>query len=311
MKAPTASNLLLLRFSLTLNFILILFDDSTAIREMGSGVGKKMKDERVPDFTMLVMGGSVRGPVEGTTSGYLIKPFSTNISTGFLAFEAGTLLHGIHLLQRSNHLPQSLPATQIHQHLIKGYLISHPISITPLGLRESLFNNVAWPDVVTMGGFYAYKDVREGEEVEIAGMNVTVYGVSHGGIESTCFLIRGVDGGAVLLCGDMGPDSVEGTTRNAAMWSMIAPLIVTRQLRSIMLECSYASTRRDGALYGHLTPRYVVEELRVLEGFVKRAGGEMKGVEVFVETLKRDLEERGEGLEVEFVFAMQGQRIDL
>jgi hypothetical protein len=51
-----------------------------------------------------------------------------------------------------------------------------------------------------------------------------------------------------------------------------APLVRRRLLKAIFLECSFVTSHPDELLFGHLTPKYVIEELQVLANFV--AGGE-------------------------------------
>ncbi|KAJ3099228.1 hypothetical protein HDU97_003337 [Phlyctochytrium planicorne] len=387
MKSHSSPNLVL-TLSLLLNFIFLLFilvsfyqqqlgeDERVAVvvgkepavalpvsrgGRVNTGEGKE-----AAEFSLFVMGSS-GGPVEATTSGYLLKAYQST-DNSLLAFEAGTLLHGISLLQRNQHLPSTPSALEIYQKWISGYLISHthldhtlallvnsqsalpnrrtPIYATPFtldGFRKGLFNNVTWPDVVTLAGVYAYRELGSRDGVKVDGMELEVkaFGVSHGvGMLSTCFLVSRVGGSAVLLCGDMGADSREGNRLNLEMWTRIAPLVAEGRLRAIMLECSFGSDRPDGLLFGHLTPRLVVEELGVLRRLVEVRREEMvglgitagksafEGLTVVVGHVKDDgvlgvreheevLRKEFEGFlpkdwdDVEFVFARQGMRIDV
>jgi 3',5'-cyclic-nucleotide phosphodiesterase len=45
------------------------------------------------------------------------------------------------------------------------------------------------------------------------------------------------------------------------LWSVIAPLVHANKLRAIFLEVSYPDERPDHLLFGHLTPRWLMEEL--------------------------------------------------
>ncbi len=111
-------------------------------------------------------------------------------------------------------------------------------------------------------------------------MSVTAFPLSHGGVESTAFLIES-DGDAVLCFGDTGPDAVEKGTRLRDVWTAVAERVRQKRLKAIVIESSYTSDRPDNLLFGHLTPRYVLEALRELD---KQAGGNaLKGLPVVVE----------------------------
>ena len=45
------------------------------------------------------------------------------------------------------------------------------------------------------------------------------------------------------------------------LWTVIAPLVQAKKLRAIFLEVSYPDERPDHLLFGHLTPRWLMEEL--------------------------------------------------
>lgn len=83
--------------------------------------------------------------------------------------------------------------------------------------------------------------------------------------DSSAYFIRDIaTGKEVLIFGDIEPDSVSFSPRNKRVWSEAAPKIVAGQLGAVFIECSYDDSRSDDTLFGHLTPRYVMEELQVL-----------------------------------------------
>jgi cAMP phosphodiesterase len=73
-----------------------------------------------------------------------------------------------------------------------------------------------------------------------------------------------------LFFGDVEPDSISGSNTTREVWRAAAPLIVQRKLNTIFLECSWTNDRKDSQLYGHLSPRHFVQELRALADEVVR-----------------------------------------
>ncbi len=134
---------------------------------------------------------------------------------------------------------------------------------------------------------------------------------------STAFLLES-DGDALLCFGDTGPDTVEKGTRLHDVWAAVADRAKQKHLKAIVIESSYTSDRPDNLLFGHLTPRWVLESLRELD---KLAGGNaLKGLPVVVSHIKysltreqpqkqmlQELEARND-LGVRFVIPEQGSR---
>ncbi|KAJ3321439.1 3',5'-cyclic-nucleotide phosphodiesterase pde1 [Blyttiomyces sp. JEL0837] len=233
------------------------------------------------------------------------------------------------------------------------------------------FNMILWPDMVGFGFYYGLETgdrvvvdfkSREGEMVEgLDGVQVLAVEVSHGvfsdgvAYNSTCFFVGRrlgnldakleSDGGVALLCGDMGPDTVELLPRNRNVWSQALNYLIPgphRRLQSIVMECSYPSSRNDSQLYGHLTPRHLIAELKTLESLLNErilslGGGvvdfpleglvvvvthfkeigkvdgntkEEDPVFVDIETIKRELDSLND-LGVEFVFAVAGEVVEV
>ncbi|KAH8815857.1 cAMP phosphodiesterases class-II-domain-containing protein [Xylogone sp. PMI_703] len=71
-------------------------------------------------------------------------------------------------------------------------------------------------------------------------------------------------GREVLIFGDVEPDSLSLLPRNRQVWREAAPKVVAGQLGGIFIECSYDDSRPDELLFGHLSPRFLIEELKVL-----------------------------------------------
>jgi 3',5'-cyclic-nucleotide phosphodiesterase len=191
-------------------------------------------------------------------------------------------------------------------------------------LVETYFNWQAWPNFTDRGKppqlkKFPLTDLAPGTATPLQGtrMSVTAYPLSHGGIESTAFVVES-DGDIVVYFGDTGPDPVEKTTRMRDVWAAIADRVKQRKLKAILIESSYTSDRSDAQLFGHLTPKWILQSLHELDGL---AGGKaLQGLPVVVTHIKyaltpeqpqarmqRELEAAND-LGVRFVIPQQGTR---
>ncbi|EPE10467.1 camp phosphodiesterase class-ii [Ophiostoma piceae UAMH 11346] len=97
------------------------------------------------------------------------------------------------------------------------------------------------------------------------GESVCVY-------DSSAYFIRDVKTAReVLMFGDVEPDSISLSPRNCLIWQEAAPKIAAGKLSAIFVECSYDDSQPLDRLYGHLTPRFVVEEMGSLAAEVAHA----------------------------------------
>jgi cAMP phosphodiesterase len=89
--------------------------------------------------------------------------------------------------------------------------------------------------------------------------------------DSSAYFIRDISTGIeVLIFGDVEPDSISLSPRNKQVWIEAAPKIISRTLTGILIECSYTDSQLADYLFGHLAPRYLIEELTVLADEIKR-----------------------------------------
>lgn len=89
--------------------------------------------------------------------------------------------------------------------------------------------------------------------------------------DSSAYFIRDmITGTEALIFGDVEPDSLSLSPRNMKVWTDAAPKIVSGRLRGIFIECSYDDSQTDDRLYGHMTPRFLIEELKALAREVER-----------------------------------------
>ncbi|KFY00971.1 hypothetical protein O988_03001 [Pseudogymnoascus sp. VKM F-3808] len=91
-------------------------------------------------------------------------------------------------------------------------------------------------------------------------------------VDSSAYFIRDIKTEReVLIFGDVEPDSISLSPRNNQVWTDAAPKIANGTLKAIFIECSYDDSRTDDTLFGHLAPRFLIEELIALAGHVDKA----------------------------------------
>ncbi|KAI1346943.1 cAMP phosphodiesterase class-II [Xylaria sp. FL0043] len=90
--------------------------------------------------------------------------------------------------------------------------------------------------------------------------------------DSSAYFIRdNATGREVLVFGDVEPDSMSLSPRNLGIWQEAAPRIANGNLTAIFIECSFDNSQTDDRLFGHLTPRYVIQEMQVLAATIEAA----------------------------------------
>ena len=310
-------------------------------------------------FDVVVLGGA-GGLTEDDLTSFLLFPAGGDAG---IALDAGTLHAGVRAALRAGAFAgfplrddgELTPEGQVLQTHVKAYLVSHahldhvaglilgstddtpkPILALPatLGvLRDHVFNWRLWPNFTSEGvppalSRYTLTPLQGGVPRAIPGTSfrVTAFPLSHGGSsESTAFLVES-GGQSILYLGDTGPDAVEGKGLLRALWTRVAPLVRAGTLHAIFLEASFPSDRPDEKLFGHLTPRWVNEELGVLASLV---GGDdpahaLRGLPVVITHVKPTLV-RGETPRarierelrdtnpsgVRFIVATQGEKLRL
>jgi cAMP phosphodiesterase len=231
------------------------------------------------------------GADESNLSAYAIAPSETK---NYVCLDAGTLHFGIQKAIDQKILTGD--ATAFLRKNIKGYLISHPHLDHVSGLilnapddsakfiygipgcltvlQEKYFSWKSWANFGNEGekptlNKYQYVTLVPGEEISLANtpMFVTPYLLSHVvPNESTAFLIRNNDS-YLLYLGDTGSDKIEKTTRLQELWRAIVPLIQTKKLKAIFIEVSFDNQQPENLLFGHLTPKLLMQELEVLSSF--------------------------------------------
>ena len=291
-------------------------------------------------FTVVPLG--VKGGLdESNLSSYMVAAKGTN---AYLCLDAGTLYSGIRKAVEIGTFPP--PASQVLRSTIKGYFISHPHLDHVAGLiinspddsskniyglaaclsvlKEKYFSWQSWANFADDGEKpllkkYHYVTLQPEQEIAVdrTPLYVRAWPLSHGKpYESTAFLVRS-DENYLLYLGDTGADTIEQSDRLHSLWLGISPLVKAGKLKAIFIETSFPNEQPDKLLFGHLTPRLLLQEMQTLE---KLAGtGSLKGLPVVIthqkptgnqeEMIRRQLE-TSNPLQVKLVFPEQGKRLD-
>jgi 3',5'-cyclic-nucleotide phosphodiesterase len=90
--------------------------------------------------------------------------------------------------------------------------------------------------------------------------------------DSSAYFIRDMTSGReILIFGDVEPDSISLSPRNQQIWQEAAPKIASGKLAAIFIECSYDDSQPVDRLFGHLAPRFIVQEMANLAEEVRFA----------------------------------------
>jgi len=296
-----------------------------------------------PSFTVIPLG--VKGGLdESNLSSYLVARTGT---TNYIALDDGTLYSGIRKAIERGVLPG--PGSMVLRRYITAYFISHPHLDHVAGLilnspddstkdiyglpfclevlQDKYFSWKSWANFGDEGEKpllkkYHYVPMVTGEEmpIEKTPLSVTAYPLSHGApYESTAFLVKSGDA-CLLYLGDTGADSVEHSDKLHLLWQVAGPLVRAGKLKAIFIEVSFPSEQSDKSLFGHLTPRWLMEEMKDLE---RMAGpGSLKGLPVIVThmkpgsdhgdqeaTIRQELTANNP-LQLQLIFPEQGQRLE-
>ena len=156
--------------------------------------------------------------------------------------------------------------------------------------------------------------------VERTSLSVTAYPLSHGTpYQSTAFLVKSGDA-CLLYLGDTGADSVEHSDKLHLLWQVAGPLVRAGKLRAIFIEVSFSSEQPDKSLFGHLTPHWLMEEMKDLEHLA--GPGSLKGLPVVIThikpgsdhgnqeaTIRQELTANN-SLQLRLIFPEQGQKLE-
>jgi cAMP phosphodiesterase len=278
------------------------------------------------------------GNDESNLSAYAVAVSGTD---AYVCLDAGTLYYGIERAVAAQLLSGTV--FEALRNNIRGYLISHPHldhvaglilnspddSPKPIyglpfcleGIQETYFNWKSWPNFGDRGtkplNKYRYTIVSGQEETPLEGtsMFVRAFPLSHAKPgQSTAFLIRHAEN-YLLYLGDTGADTIEGSDNLERLWHAISPLMTAGKVKAIFVEVSFANARPDQLLFGHLTPRLLMDEMKRLS---QLSGDELKQCPLVIthvkpntpsDEIKRELDQLNE-LGFKLIFAEQAKLLE-
>jgi 3',5'-cyclic-nucleotide phosphodiesterase len=265
-------------------------------------------------------------------------------TNAYICLDAGTLYSGIRKAVENGTFPP--PASLVLRSTIKGYFISHPHLDHVAGLiinspddsskniyglpaclsvlKDKYFSWQSWANFADDGEKpllkkYHYFTLQPEQEIaaDRTPLYVRAWPLSHGkSYESTAFLVRSGDS-YLLYLGDTGADTIEQSDRLHSLWTGISPLVRAGKLKAIFIETSFPNEQPDQLLFGHLTPKLLMQEMQTLENLA--GTGSLKGLPVVIthqkptgnqeEMILRELETNNP-LQIKLVFPEQAKRLE-
>ncbi|MEY4097273.1 MAG: hypothetical protein RL170_117, partial [Bacteroidota bacterium] len=258
-------------------------------------------------FTVIPLG--VKGGLdEANLSSYMV---AAKGSSNYICLDAGTINAG---LQKAvaNKLFTESSAEEVQKNKIKAYFISHAHLDHVAGLilnspndspkniygfssvieimKNNYFTAKSWANFGSEGdkpilNKYTYNYLTPNKEIEIPNteLHVTPYILSHvNPYESSAFLVRNQNS-YLLYLGDTGADEVEKSNQLSLLWKAVADKVMAHTLKAIFIEVSFDNAMPDKALYGHLTPRLLMQEMKVLN---KLSNGQLQKLPIYITHIK-------------------------
>jgi 3',5'-cyclic-nucleotide phosphodiesterase len=219
---------------------------------------------------------------ESNLSAYLVAARGSN---QFICLDAGTIYKGLELAAAKKLFKSTNPST-IQQEQINGYFISHAhldhtaglIMNSPNDNAKNLYGLASVLDVFKKNYFTWSAWANFGNEGEAPILKKYTYQTlaptKEIAIENTGLFVT-----PFVLC-HVKPYESE---QLAALWKTVAPLVMNKQLKGIFIEVSFDNSIPEKALFGHLTPNLLMEEMGKLN---QLSNGQLKNTPLYVTHIK-------------------------
>lgn len=258
-------------------------------------------------FTVIPLG--VKGGLdESNLSSYLVAAAN---STQFICLDAGTINTGLQKAVQ-NKLFKESSAESVQKKYINSYFISHGHLDHTAGLilnspndlakniyalpsvievlKNSYFTWKSWANFANEGdkpilNKYSYNYLTPSVAISIPNttLKVTPYTLSHvNPYESTAFLVSS-NNSYLLYLGDTGADTVEKSNKLKTLWTAVADKVKSEALKAIFIEVSFDNSMPDKSLFGHLTPKLLMQELNTLN---ELSAGKLNKVKIVITHMK-------------------------
>lgn len=310
------------------------------------------KSDVEPAFQLVTLG-DTGGIKDGNLSAFLLRSLEEE---RYVALDAGSIVNGIDVALKEGAFSglKSKPddnlranGNVLHNH-VAAYLISHGHLDHVAGLliaspddnnkpiyalksvndtmEATYFNWQAWANFTNRGtepklNKYDVIDLAPQQATAIKGTNLTVtpFSLSHP-LESTAFVIES-DNDMFVYFGDTGPDDVEKEGKLGAIWRYLAQQMRSKALRGMVIEVSFDNSRPDNLLFGHLTPKWLMQELTRFYELVEDKS-QVPDINIVISHIKYSLKagenprsviskelEQANKLGFNFILATQGQSL--
>ncbi|CND99727.1 MBL fold metallo-hydrolase [Yersinia nurmii] len=264
------------------------------------------------------------GVSDGNLTSYLIRSETNPL---YLGLDAGSVLPGIAKgLDKGNFADvteqNAAPFTRqgyIFRQRINSYFISHAhldhvagliigspedskktiygTAATVETLRNHYFNWRVWPNFTDSGsgtrlGTYRLQAPRPAQRftIGLTRLSGEIYPLSHDQSPSSMLLI-GQGDEFFAYFGDTGPDSIEKSKSLDHIWRILGEKVKQKQLKGMIIEVSYPNSVADGKLYGHMTPKWLLAELKNLAKYSGEGEQPLKDLPVVISHIKPSLQQ--------------------
>ncbi|ENY1828038.1 3',5'-cyclic-nucleotide phosphodiesterase [Salmonella enterica] len=303
-------------------------------------------------FDVIALG--VYGGVKSDNlTSYLIKSDEQDL---YLALDAGTTVTGVERAIKKGSFPELKSIDKqknnnqgyvlrnlidsywiSHGHLdhVAGLIISSPddthkniygSEVTLSYISTNIFNWITWPNMTDTGRpprlgklIFKPKPMDTPFTVGKTGLIGRMYPLNHGGYLSSMLLVS-YKSDCFAFFGDTGTDFVQKSNELKGIWKLLSMKVRSNSLKGIIIETSYDNSVPDKYLFGHLTPRWLLRELKVLEEY-SGGKGSLKGLSIVIGHMKPTLNknndpekiirsqlEAGNDMGINFIFPLQGER---